>query len=312
MSNPFYHLRPNKFVDRQLFITALERLNTCKPLNNYRYIGFGSYMFDDFKLVHDRLHITKMTSLECDESMIKRAEFNLPYNCIDILPQSSTDFISNETLTEEGNIIWLDYTDPAELGSQFADFSSLLLNLYPMDVIRITLNAAPSSLGKAAPEHLHKQRLEELRSRIGDYMPEDVKEEDLFTKNYPKTLLKCLKKASASCDYLLPLMATVYDDGQQMLTFTGIVVDSSSEKSVKDCMRILNFVSCDWNTLNYVAIPELTIKETIEINKKLPSDIARQEIQKEFYFIFEPDKPEKLNSYISFYKYYPSFHSINF
>ena len=317
MANPFYHLRPNKYVDRQLFVMALERLNSHKQLSGYHYVGFGSYMFDDFKLIHNRLHITNMTSLECDTSIISRAEFNLPYKCINLRTQSSTDFISNEELKDTGNIIWLDYTNPAELGSQFSDYSALLSLLYPMDIIRITLNANPSSLGKPpSVSDIHAKRLEELRSRIDSHLPTNIKPEDLVTKNYPMTLLKCLKKASLSVlrgkYYLLPLMATVYQDGQQMLTFTGIVVDSEIENSIKECFSELDFISCDWDKLNYVTIPELTIKETLAINNKLPSSDARQQIQEAFGFVFDLNKPEELDSYISFYKYYPRFQSVNF
>ena len=317
MSNPFYHLRPNKYVDRQLFVAALERLNSYIQLCNYRYIGFGSYMFDDFKLMHTRLHISNMVSLECDPTSIERAKFNMPYSCIDLLQQSSTDFISNEELGLNGNIIWLDYTKPSELGMQFSDFAALLPMLHPNDVIRITLNAAPSSLGNSENKDvIHEKRLEELKNRIGQYIPESIHPQNLTTREYPMTLLKCLKKASFSAingsNYLLPLLATAYDDGQQMLTFTGIIANHEIEENIQGCFGDLEFASLSWDKLNYVTIPELTIKEAIEINKKLPGDNAEQQIQDSFSFVFSKDKTEKLKSYISFYKYYPSFHSVNF
>ena len=47
MSQPFYHLRPNKYVDRYLFVAVLDRINTKIQLKDHRYIGFGSFMFDD-------------------------------------------------------------------------------------------------------------------------------------------------------------------------------------------------------------------------------------------------------------------------
>ena len=70
MSQPFYHLRPNKYVDRCLFVAALERINTIIKLKSHRYIGFGSYLFDDFKLLHDRLDISSMISLEADSETV--------------------------------------------------------------------------------------------------------------------------------------------------------------------------------------------------------------------------------------------------
>lgn len=105
MSQPFYHLRPNKYVDRCLFVNALERLNSQVKLQKHRYIGFGSYLFDDFKLLHDRLNIGTMISLESDSTIFKRAEFNAPYKCISVINQTSTDYISGDNWGEQNSII---------------------------------------------------------------------------------------------------------------------------------------------------------------------------------------------------------------
>ena len=88
MSQPFYHLRPNKYVDRCLFVNVLERLNSQVKLQKHRYIGFGSYLFDDFKLLHDRLNIGTMISLESDSTIFNRAKFNAPYKCISVINQA--------------------------------------------------------------------------------------------------------------------------------------------------------------------------------------------------------------------------------
>ena len=49
----------------------------------------------------------------------------------------------------------------------------------------------------------------------------------------------------------------------------------------------------------------------IEINKLLPGKDVEEQLLREFNFVFD-DKAEEASSYISFYKYYPSFQSINF
>ena len=125
MSQPFYHLRPNKYVDRCLFVNALERLNSQVKLQKHRYIGFGSYLFDDFKLLHDRLNIGTMISLESDSTIFKRAKFNAPYKCISVINQTSTDYISGDNWGEQNSIIWLDYVTPRALGQQFSDIATL-------------------------------------------------------------------------------------------------------------------------------------------------------------------------------------------
>lgn len=52
-SQPFYHLRPNKSIDRNLFVQTLIGLTSVFPVADYWYTGFGSYMFDDFKILHE-------------------------------------------------------------------------------------------------------------------------------------------------------------------------------------------------------------------------------------------------------------------
>lgn len=172
MSQPFYHLRPNKYVDRCLFVNALERLNSQIKLQKHRYIGFGSYLFDDFKLVHDRLNIETMISLEADATIFNRAKYNAPYRCISVVNQTSTDFISGENWGEQNSIIWLDYVSPKSLGQQFNDIATLSNTALPYDVLKVTFNANADTLGKV--ELGLDSRFQKLKSRIGEYIPADA------------------------------------------------------------------------------------------------------------------------------------------
>jgi len=139
---PFYHLRPNKSIDRSLFVQTLIGLSRELPISDYKYTGFGSYLFDDFKLLHDTLNISNMVSLEKDEVEFQRAVYNAPYGCISIQNTDSTQYISDLSIEDgEHNIFWLDFVAPSELGTQLSDYSTLLNLLNPEDIVRITLNA---------------------------------------------------------------------------------------------------------------------------------------------------------------------------
>ncbi len=323
MAQPFYHLRPNKYVDRCLFVAMLERLNTEIPLNEHRYVGFGSYMFDDFKRIHDRLNLTSMISLEADPKIKVRADYNTPYKCIQVLNQTSTDFISGGEWDGEKTIIWLDYTSP-ELGEQFNDVAALSNLLNPHDIVRITLNANPSSLGKCDPSIMDLQqfRLEKLQSLIGEYIPVDTKKDEMTAKKYPMLLLRCMHKMLCGLfkvtkydkRFVLPLFATVYQDGQTMLTLSFVVLDNDAEcENIQKAFKDMPFVNMEWEIPSKITIPELTIKEILEMNKLLPSEKAQGQLMENYGFIFDGDDvEEKIKSYISFYKYYPAFQSINF
>ena len=323
MSQPFYHLRPNKYVDRCLFVAALERLNTTINLSGYKYIGFGSFMFDDFKLLHDRLNIESMISLEADPTVRNRAEYNMPYNCIQIINQTSTDYISGGEWDGEKTIIWLDYTAPSALAQQFNDVAALSSILNVHDIVRITLNANPTSLGKCKDDsNLQEYRLNSLRERIGEYVPVDTKKEEMTAKNYPILLLKCLhkmlgelfKETKYDNRFALPLFSTAYQDGQMMLTFMFVVLDDhEEEKHIRESFSEHSFVNFEWDKPSILTIPELTVKEILEINKLLPSNNAQEQLKERFGFIFNgSDCDEKIKSYIDFYKYYPSYHKVSF
>ncbi len=324
MSQPFYHLRPNKYVDRLLFINALERLNSIINLENHQYVGFGSYVFDDFKLMHERLNISSMISLESDENIFRRAQYNLPYNCIDIIKQTSTDFISDGRLAESNSIIWLDYTAPQEIAQQFNDIAALTNIVNVHDIIRVTFNATASSLGK--PEHdqskLLEYRMDVLKERIGDYIPVDVSVSELETKKYPFLLLKCLRKminglfvpSKFDMRFMCPLFSTIYKDGQTMLTFTGIILDNAQErKRICALFENIPYINLKWDDPSRIDMPELTAREILGINQMMPNEKAFNNIKEHFDFIFSSnDFESELKSYMSFYKYYPNFHSINF
>lgn len=321
MSEPFYHLRPNKYVDRQLFTKTLSSLASIYNIAEYHYIGFGSYLFDDFKLLHHQLNIKKMTSLESDPQMYKRATFNLPYNCISIINTTSTDFITSFEPQTENYIFWLDYTSPKDIGKQFSDIATLLDKTNCYDIIKVTLNANPASLSPndCHGDALHIKRLDELKSRLGEnVVPCNIDLNDMTAENYPVTLLKCLKRlidntltpSEYDMRYFLPILSTVYQDGQKMVTLTGIIVDSVEEENkIRENLEKLEFISLSWEKIANINIPNLSIKEIIEINKLLPNDDALKLIRDQFPFIFQSKGQDE--SYITYYKYYPNFHHFN-
>lgn len=321
MAQPFYHLRPNKYVDRHLFLNMLEHLSSYLVLKDYRYVGFGSFLFDDFKLIHDRLNIISMISLESSPTTYVRAQYNVPYSCIKIVNQTSTDFISSDEWDNQNNIIWLDYTSPKQLPKQFSDIATLLNKTMAHDIIRITFNANADTLGKITQEKGLETRKEKFEQRMSDYLPSHYDEYDFNKDRYPLLLLKCLRlliaDAFPECEFdkrfLLPVFSTIYQDGEhRMLTFTGIILDNREEvQRIEEFFSDVPFVNFAWDKPSKISIPSITLKEMLEINKLLPSDNAGEQIEKKFSFIFE-GKEEEINSYISFYKYYPSFHSINF
>lgn len=324
-NQPFYHLRPNKQIDRSLFVQTLIGLNRLFPIESYCYTGFGSYLFDDFKILHDTLNICSMVSLEREENEYERAKFNLPYNCIEIKKTESTEYLSTLSLEDDAHsIFWLDYVAPDELGIQLADYATLLNLLNPKDIVRITLNANPGGLGSSDnPDELQNQRLKVLMTRVPEeYFPASVCSDDVSSKKYPLTLLKILKKitmqslkdeAPYSPNFMMPLFSNIYADGQQMLTFTGVVLNSHEmENDIRTALAGYSHNTFSWENPNYIQVPALSVREITEINKLLPNPEVRQQLLDAYQFIFHEKNEQAVDSYISYYKYYPNYHQVSF
>lgn len=323
-NQPFYHLRPNKSIDRSLFCQTLLGLSQKYPISKYTYTGFGSFLFDEFKLFHDELHISNMVSLEVDPLVYTRAEFNKPYNCIKVLNISSTDYISDLEIEDDSHhIFWLDFVSPSDLGVQLSDYSTLISQLNPHDIVRITLNANPDSLGKYDnPSEIQQHRLKKLKERVPDnYLSYDLDPSAVTRANYPITLLRILRAATLECltdrppyspNFMLPLFSTVYADGQQMVTFTGIILDNhDEEEEIKSLLANYKHHSFLWDVPARIEIPLLSVREILEINKLLPGEDAQQQLSEHFPFVFAQGDVNSAESYISYYKYYPNYHQIS-
>jgi hypothetical protein len=322
-----YHLRPNKSVDRYLFVELLAKVNRFKPITFYSYVGFGGPFLEDFKLIHNQFGNKKMISIEIDPNVLKRQEFNLPLSCIERLNQSSGDFIASYSI--EGNaVIWLDYTDPRKIRLQIQEFESLLSKLQTYDVVKITLNANPETLrahdarneeGKReTTEERNEKRLEKLSERLGDYLPHGATSDMMTIDGLPQVLCRALEFAANNAmkgrlgNIFQPLAAFAYADSQhQMLTLTGIILPRADIRDFfrETAIRKWRLSATDWRTIHKIKLPELTAREKLFIDRHLPKSNEKR-IQKKLKFLFGADEEqslEVLKSYVTFYRHYPNY-----
>lgn len=158
-----YTLRPSKNVERKMMCEALACLGRIEPIQNFRYIGFGSVEFVDFKLFHERFGITDLVNIESRTKEKKRVKFNQPYRIIQnkwgpshkILPSLSWD---------KRTILWLDYTAYVDV-NKLSDIALAASNLISGSVLIITLKAEPERVGN---KQINKRRAEKVRNRINE------------------------------------------------------------------------------------------------------------------------------------------------
>src|SRR3569623_2023185 len=218
-----YRLRPNKAVDRELFLSLLMRRAPNLALEKYHYVGLGGPFLEDFRLVHGRLGIARMTCIETEEQDHKRQVFNRPIASIERFART---------------------IGTVPLGS----------------VLRVTLNANPTSLGKPDPKDLSVEvegevsedravkptiqewRLARFKERLGALFPSGITAGGMTFKAYGPSLLRTLKLAvdnevlSFRDRRIVWALATHYADGQAMVT-AALVVAPKDDTTIEELVK---------------------------------------------------------------------------
>jgi len=327
-----YHLRPNKAVDRHLFVELLTKINRYAPISKYTYVGFGGSFLEDFKLVHNTFGNKKMISIEGDPNVMRRQKFNLPLRCIERRNEKSGDFIASYSIEGQA-VIWLDYASPREIRIQVEEFESLIAKLQTHDILKITVNANPETLrardsiddsGRRETAGVrNEKRLAKLSARLGDYLPQEASAEMMTLDELPKLLCRALEfdannalKGSRS-ETFQDLTSFVYSDlSHQMLTVTGMILQKSEVRNfLKETdIRRWELSSLDYRTVRRIRVPELTAREKLFIDRYLPAS-SEKLIHKRLDFLFDDDEEislQILKGYTDFYRFYPNFQKVIF
>jgi hypothetical protein len=264
-----YRLRPNKAVDRELFLSLLMRLAPRLGLEKYHYVGLGGPFLEDFRLLHSRVGIGRkrngrsvgrLTCVESELEVHKRQRFNRPVASIKCVHSTLEKFLEQTTFTTPV-IIWFDYTTPSAIASQIQRFAATIGTVPIGSVLRVTLNAEPGSLGEppsakdlsvdvdgdVSVDRSQKPtkaewRFERFKERLGTLVPSGLTADGMTFKRYGPTLLQVLKLAVEKQALSLIdrravwALATHYADGQAMVTAALVVCpheDTSIEKLIK-------------------------------------------------------------------------------
>jgi len=335
-----YHLRQNKFVDRQLFIDVLSHVNRVRPIKDYLYVSFGGAYLEDFKIVHASFGNEEMLSLEQEPWLIERQKFNAPYGCIECINKTSAQFLEDydEIVAEyrsENVIVWFDYAAPIQT-KQINEYQALLQHMKPFDIVRLTLNANPNTLAEEQrqvppepAEQLRERRFQELRLRLGDFLPAGFGADDMRPESYARLLLGCVRLASLQAlagtpDLLVqPLAVFTYNDAvHQMLTVTSIVLERNhvAEFLGDTGLNRYEFASTDWERVVPIKLPYLSAREKLYLDALLFKNTHRRQRSQlragtklKVRLAKTPaDSREMVSQYLLFYRYYPHYHRIQY
>jgi hypothetical protein len=318
-----YRLRPNKAVDRELFLSLLMRLAPALSLEQYRYVGLGGPFLEDFRLIHARLGIAKMTCIETEEQVHRRQLFNRPVPSIVCVHSKLEEYLDEHDFAEPV-IIWFDYTEPRGITTQIERFARTIGTVPIGSVLRVTLNANPTSLGTPDPRDLSVEvddeasedravrptiqewRLERFRERLGSLFPSGLTADGMIHKNYGVSLLRAVKLAvenealSFRDRSIVWALATHYADGQAMVT-AALVVCPAEAHSIEQLVKNWEFYTTT-DAPHRLDLPALSTLErlTMESNDdakvKLDFELPKSDMGENPFEVFK-----------KFYRIYPHF-----
>lgn len=304
-----YRLRPNKAVDRELFLSLLMRLAPKLKLEKYHYVGLGGPFLEDFRMVHGRLGIAKMTCVETEEQVHKRQLFNRPIASIECVHKSLEDYL-DENEFDTPAIIWFDYTEPKGITTQVERFARTVGSMPIGSVLRVTLNANPGALGKPdgnlSEAELMEWRLQAFQRRLGSLFPSGLTADGMTQKRFGKSLLYSLRLAvekevlSFRDRRVVWALATHYADGQAMVT-AALVICEKDDKSVEELVKGWEFyATADApHRLNLPALStleRLTMESDVDAKAKMGFELPESDMDENPYEVFK-----------RFYRIYPHF-----
>lgn len=310
-----YSLRPAKNVERKIMCEFFRTAKKEYNISDYRYIGFGSFYFEDFILMHKEFGIDKMISIEKDIVNNERFEFNKPFSCIDIKPGESSNVLNTkidwDSLTKD--IIWLDY-DSALTESKLLDFETCIKKSVSGSFIIISFNSSlddEAENGKLG-DLINNCTKERVPSNISGKNLDDFESHKVFKKIIDNALEKSLFDKNANyieeCDKYTAkqIMYFKYKDAAPMLTIGYILIKNSQMLKYKNCkFDNIEFYSGNDDPCK-IDVPNFTYKELQKINSFLPN-CSIDEIFTEMPFIAKRD----IEKYKKIYRYFPKYREIN-
>lgn len=270
MKGPVYAQRPSKAVTRVVLVEMLQRLAGLADVTTFQYVGFGALEFIDFDLVHRRLGIEQMTSIEKRPGQVVRQSANAPFRGIDVLEGDAKDVLPTLDWTQL-SVVWLDYEDSLNYTSVIPAVEHAARKLRPGSVLAVTLRAEP-----------HKPLAERLTRLEADIGPERVPIGttnatlgDWGTATVQRDVLDSVIRAeiagrAGGLDTWHQILNIEYADATKMQIVAGVVGGPGVDNAIRSCaFDGLGTYRAGKNALR-IEVPYLTPKEQRILNEKLP------------------------------------------
>jgi hypothetical protein len=308
-----YALRPAKNIERKMICEGLSRIARIASPKTYRYIGFGGVGFVDFAILHQRLGVKDMISIEIEEAAKPRIEFNRPYSCIRMKWGSSHDVLPI-LKWKKRCITWLDY-DKHINAKMLSDIALCTSAMRSGSAIIVTVNADPGEI--ETDVNLAAKRLNDLRARLGkNKLRLSIVGTDLAGWGLANVcrmvvvdeIARILKQRNGPLpkDQHLIFHQTFnfrYRDGVRMMTIGGFFLNESDYKKLRpDYYKDLAFYK-NGDDAYSIEVPVLTLREIKHLDERLPR-IQKRGSGPDWIPSIERKK------YAEIYRYFPAYSEI--
>jgi Putative O-methyltransferase len=302
-----FSLRTNKSIERAIAFDCFGAVMRSSQIRDAVYVSMGSVWFTDFVLAHRLLGIDTMISVEHDEVVFKRAEFNRPFRTLEVISGWSSQvlprLLKRDELKDRPWIVWLDY-DGALDDPKLAELSMLAEWLPTDSVLVTTFSAQTRKYGE--PE----ERAEVIDELFGPAAPKVADPVDYNTRAGLAAIL-----AEATEDYLVsqaidaarrggfvPAIKLMYEDTTPMVTVGGVLPAAEHEEAIRSLVSDPQWIG---RQELLIEAPHLTPKEVIALQSQLPAveELTREDVRKLGFDL--PDN--QLRSYLAHYVRYPQF-----
>ncbi|MYA31836.1 MAG: hypothetical protein F4Y31_11450 [Gammaproteobacteria bacterium] len=316
-----YRIRPNKFIDRELFAELVSLLVAEADPGEYAYVSMGGKHLSDHLAMYRRAGIRKLYAFDNDPRITDRQRFNAPFEGViceshgsEELPADIQEIVTS--LDANRVIIWLDFTT-AEHFKQLKEVEAITAKLASEDILRVTMNIEFSNLMQRTAEltaaqrelSTEEQRALLLRRYLGVYMPRDLNE--LSNEGIAVAVARSIERAcelgGRAADQRtspVPLLVTNYKDTTSMLTATFRMTNGTRPLDPPKGWQFLPGEGLA--DIEKIVAPDLSPREQYALDKCMheDADVIQEKLG------FDLDGPA-IGAYERFHRFFPTFQSVN-
>jgi hypothetical protein len=316
-------------IDLTIFVDLLNRVQRVSSIANHAYGAMSGFALDDQRRLYRSLGLTRLLAFGADAPLAQRQMFNKPIAIARRVEAGFDDIVSRwqQLFENEGMenvdkfILWVRRDAADDPASGPRQFQQLAGSIGLDGILRITLEvdfdawAGPEYRGGARMTVADRQ--EAARARVESEFADFLAPADYDAPMDLNALCVAVAKAygnaaaeevSGATDRIFePLSVVRYGVDPVEITLTGMVTVSRKKKALRNAIADGDwpFASTAWGDLKTLLVPDLTVKERIEL-EKIGDNRARALTDLGFDLDVVTGEAGVFDSFVRFHRYLPT------